>query len=252
MRTQLPHIWRPAESYNERVGGADVDMLVLHYTGMVSAEASLDRLCDPDIEVSCQYLIDLEGTIVQMVEEQNRAWQAGKSSWHGVTDNNSRSIGIEIQNKGHEWGYHPFPEAQMDAVEALCLDILSRHDIPARNVVAHSDIAPGRKLDPGEMFDWERLAKAGVGHWVDAAPIEAGQFLQLGEKGQSVEALQTMFALYGYGIECNGIYDQGTHDVVFAFQQHWRQERCDGVADVSTVKTLHSLIAALPPDAHVS
>lgn len=252
MRTQLPHIWRPAESYNERVGGADVDMLVLHYTGMVSAEASLDRLCDPDIEVSCQYLIDLEGTIVQMVEEQNRAWQAGKSSWHGVTDNNSRSIGIEIQNKGHEWGYHPFPEAQMDAVEALCLDILSRHDIPARNVVAHSDIAPGRKLDPGEMFDWERLAKAGVGHWVDAAPIEAGQFLQLGEKGQSVEALQTMFALYGYGIECNGVYDQGTHDVVFAFQQHWRQERCDGVADVSTVKTLHSLIAALPPDAHVS
>ena len=140
----------------------------------------------------------------------------------------------------------------MDAVEALCLDILSRHPIAPRNVVAHSDIAPGRKLDPGEMFDWERLAKAGIGHWVAEAPMEPGQFLQLGDEGQPVEALQAMFALYGYGIGCTGIFDQHTRDVVFAFQQHWRQSRCDGVADVSTIKTLRNLIAALPPDDQAS
>ncbi len=245
MRTTLPHTWRPALTYNERPAHISVNMLVLHYTGMVSAEASIDRLCDPDVEVSCQYMVDLNGHITQMVEEQHRAWQAGKSLWHGEANNNGRSIGIEIQNLGHEWGYHPFPDDQMDAVEALCLDILSRHDIPKRNVVAHSDIAPGRKLDPGELFDWERLGKAGVGLWVEPALIEPGQYLQMGDNGEPVEVLQTMFALYGYGIGITGVFDQRTNDVVFSFQQHWRQEKCDGVADVSTIKTLRKLIESI-------
>ncbi len=246
MRTTLPHTWREATTYNERPPGAKIDMLILHYTGMVTAEASVDRLCDPDIAVSCPYLVDLEGNIVHMVEEQWRAYHAGVSLWRGVEDNNGRCLGIEIQNKGHEWGYHLFPDAQMDAVETLCLDMLSRHDIPKRNVVGHSDIAPGRKLDPGEFFDWERLAKAGIGLWVAPAPLEPGQYLQQGDKGEPVEALQTMFALYGYGIEPTGAFDQRTHDVVFAFQQHWRQAKCDGVADVSTIKTLRNLIDTIP------
>ncbi|MEM7425099.1 MAG: N-acetylmuramoyl-L-alanine amidase [Pseudomonadota bacterium] len=248
MRTSLPHAWREATTFNERPPGAEVDMLVLHYTGMVTGEASIDRLCDPDIAVSCHYLVDLEGRIVQMVEEQWRAYQAGVSLWRGVEDNNGRSIGIEIQNKGHDWGYHAFPEVQMAAVEALSLDILSRHPIPQRNVVGHSDIAPGRKIDPGEFFDWRRLGRAGIGVWVEPAPIEPGQYLQLGDTGEPAEALQTMFAVYGYGIEPNGRFDERTRDVVYAFQQHWRQERCDGVADVSTIKTLRALIDAIPED----
>ncbi len=246
MRTSLPHDWSEALSFNERPAGAKIDMLVMHYTGMATATASLARLCDLDVAVSCQYLVDLEGNITQMVEEQHRAWHAGASLWCGISDNNARSIGIEVQNKGHELGYHRFPDAQMDVLEALCLEILSRHDIPKRNVVAHSDIAPGRKLDPGELFNWERLGKAGIGLWVEAAPIEPGQCLQMGDNGTPVEALQAMFALYGYEIEISGAYDRQTRDVVFAFQQHWRQERCDGVADISTVKTLRELIASIP------
>ena len=221
------------------------DMLVLHYTGMESAEGACAWLCNPHSKVSCHYLIDETGVITQMVDEEMRAWHAGQSSWQGETDINSRSIGIEIHNPGHTLGYRDFPEPQMAAVAALARDIAERHAIAPRNVLAHSDVAPTRKIDPGEKFDWRRLFREGIGHWVDPVAVTGGQFLQLGDRGQAVEALQSMLALYGYGIEITGEFDKLTSAVVNAFQRHFRPARVDGIADRSTIETLHRLLAAL-------
>ncbi len=148
-----------------------IDHLVLHYTGMPSAEAALARLCDPVAKVSAHYVVDEDGTVYALVEEARRAWHAGVSFWRGVRQLNDVSVGIEIVNPGHEWGYRAFPPAQMAAVTALCRKILARHEIPARNVVGHSDIAPDRKQDPGELFDWPALARHGVGVWTEAAGV---------------------------------------------------------------------------------
>ena len=134
-------------------------MVVLHYTGMRTAAEALERMCDPAAEVSAHYMIDEDGTVIRLVNEEKRAWHAGRSSWRGVTDINSASVGIELVNPGHEWGYRPFPDAQMDALLPLLADVIDRHDIPRANVVGHSDIAPARKSDPGELFDWDRLAQ---------------------------------------------------------------------------------------------
>jgi len=245
-RTDLKHTWMPSPNFNARPDGVSPDMLVLHYTGMETCAASLERLCAPEAEVSCHYAVDLDGSIIQMVDENDRAWHAGASGWCGVSDNNGRSIGIEIQNKGHEFGYHEFPAIQMDAVIALCHDILSRHAIPARNIVGHSDIAPGRKLDPGERFDWKLLHENGIGHWVAFPPIVSGQFFQPGDEGEPVAALQAMFGVYGYDIAITGTFDTSMQGVVRAFQQHWRQAKTDGIADVSTIETLRNLLNALP------
>lgn len=237
---------RPSDNHGPRRNGATPTILLLHYTGMTSAEEAIAWLCNPESQVSCHYLVDEDGTVVQMVEEDRRAWHAGVSSWAGERDINSCSIGIEIHNPGHDYGYRDFPEAQMAAVETLAGDIVARHGIAAQRVLAHSDVAPGRKIDPGERFDWARLARAGIGHWVAPEPIRGGGFLQRGDSGQGVDALQALFATYGYGIEVTGVFDDGTHHVVDAFQRHFRQARVDGIADQSTVTTLHRLIAALP------
>jgi len=221
------------------------DILLLHYTGMSSAEKACQWLCDPVSRVSCHYLVDEDGKITQMVGEENRAWHAGESSWHGETDINSFSIGIEIHNPGHSGGYPDFPPAQMDAVLALSKDICSRHGIRPARVLAHSDVAPGRKIDPGEKFDWHMLHKGGVGHWVQPEPLAGGSFLQLGDQGDPVMALQGLLRLYGYGLELTGVFDPRTKVVVEAFQRHFRPERVDGVADQSTVATLHKLQVAL-------
>jgi N-acetylmuramoyl-L-alanine amidase len=189
-RTTLPHDWRPAPGIGERRDGKRPDILLLHYTGMASAEAACRRLCDPHSGVSCHYLVDEHGGIVQMVEEHLRAWHAGQSFWHGETDVNSRSIGIEIHNRGHEADYPDFPESQMAAVIALSRDILSRHAIAPERVLAHSDIAPRRKLDPGEKFDWRRLHEAGIGHWVEPESVGDDAGLGQGDESESVLALQ--------------------------------------------------------------
>jgi N-acetylmuramoyl-L-alanine amidase len=223
-----------------------VDMLVLHYTGMPSGEGALRWLCDPASGVSCHHLVFEDGRVVSPVEESRRAWHAGVSSWRGETDLNSRSVGVEIVNPGHEFGYRPFPDAQVEAAIGLCRDILARHPILPRDVVAHSDVAPTRKEDPGELFPWKRLAAAGIGHYVDPAPIRGGRFLSPGERGRPVEALQSMLALYGYGVPVSGDYCDLTTAVVRAFQRHFRPARVDGIADVSTIETLHRLLAALP------
>jgi N-acetylmuramoyl-L-alanine amidase len=237
---------RVSPNFGPRREGARPQFIVLHYTGMETGEAAEAWLCDPVSEVSSHYLVHKDGRITQMVRESDRAWHSGKSSWRGEIDVNSSSVGIEIVNPGHALGYRDFPAAQIDAVIALCRGIIERHGVNAENVLAHSDVAPGRKVDPGEKFPWKRLAAAGVGHFVEPSPIGTGRSLSAGERGKSVEALQSMLALYGYGVEINGIFDQQTKMVVEAFQRHFRTEQIDGTADHSTIETLHRLLSALP------
>jgi N-acetylmuramoyl-L-alanine amidase len=168
--------------------------------------------------------------------------------WGGVADVNSRSIGIEIANPGHDHGYPDFPAPQIEAVTALCRDIVGRHRIPPAHVLGHSDIAPLRKQDPGEKFPWERLYEAGIGHWVVPAPLDrTGPKLTRGDVGAAVTALQTALRTYGYGLEPADRYDALTEAVVRAFQRHFRPALVDGIADASTIATLENLICARPP-----
>jgi N-acetylmuramoyl-L-alanine amidase len=240
----LATLWCPSPNHEPRRDGRQIDMLILHYTGMESAEAALDWLTRQESEVSCHYLVDEQGRIAQIVAESERAWHAGQSLWAGETDINSCSIGIEIHNPGHDFDYPDFPDAEMRAVEALCRDIMSRHAIPPHRVLAHSDVAPGRKRDPGEKFDWEGLARAGIGLWVPPAPVEDDQGLGPGDEGTKVEALQRDLLAYGYGVEVTTTYGTGLEKVVEAFQRHFRTARIDGRADASTLDTLARLLAA--------
>jgi len=236
---------RPSPNFGERRDGAAPDMIVLHYTGMASGQAAEDWLCNPASEVSSHYLVYEDGRIVQMVREADRAWHAGKSFWQGATDINSRSVGIEIANPGHALGYARFPKLQVDAVIALCAGIRGRHGIRPERVLAHSDVAPGRKIDPGEKFPWRRLFEAGIGHFVPAAPIRSGEALREGASGPAVKTVQALLARYGYGIDVTGVFDDRTRIVVEAFQRHFRPRRVDGVADGSTLRTLQRLTDAL-------
>jgi len=196
-------------------------MLIIHYTGMVSAEAALDRLCDPASEVSAHYLIDEDGTTWRLVPEDRRAWHAGRAFWAGETDINSRSIGIELANPGHEHGYRPFPDAQMKALERLCRDILSRFPIPSHLVLGHADVAPGRKHDPGELFDWQRLAAAGIGLWPDDRPFDLSDFAD---------------DMRRFG------YENDSAEAVAAFQLHFRPSDVTGIQDDETRTRLRNLI----------
>ena len=237
----------PSPNHKERVGPGRPDMIVLHYTGMASAQDALERLCSLEApRVSSHYLVYEDGRVLQLVPEARRAQHAGVSSWEGETDINSRSIGIEIVNPGHDGGYPDFPEVQIAAVIALCRDILSRRPMRAERVVAHSDVAPPRKQDPGEKFPWARLCAAGVGHWVEPAPPGEASGLSMGDSGAAVAELQGLLARYGYGIAASGQFDQAMHDVVVAFQRHFRPARVDGIADASTAETLRRLLATGP------
>lgn len=233
-------------NHGERRSIGVPDLILLHYTGMKTAAEALARLCDPAAKVSAHYFVREDGRILQLVPEALRAWHAGKSVWDGDADVNSRSIGIEIVNPGHDFGYPDFPDRQIEAVIALCRDIAARRKIRAGRVLAHSDVAPSRKQDPGEKFPWRRLHRAGVGHFVEPAPIVEGPVLRRGDRGEAVASLQTELALYGYGVAVTGEYDETTAAVVAAFQRHFRPARIDGIADVSTVRTLTDLLAARP------
>jgi len=243
IRSALAHSFLPSPNVEARQGGRQPEMIVLHYTGMESAAAACDWLCNPASRVSCHYLIEEDGRIVQIAGEDMRAWHAGASSWRGETDINSRSIGIEIQNPGHELGYLDFPETQTGAVIALCRDILTRHVIEPRNILAHSDVTPSRKIDPGEKFDWARLHRDNIGHWVEPAAITSGPVLQLGDRGDTVAELQTLLSSYGYKVPLKGEFDLATQQVISAFQRHFRPARVDGIADHSTLDTLKRLVA---------
>jgi N-acetylmuramoyl-L-alanine amidase len=220
-------------------------MIVLHYTGMRDNEAAIRQLCTPASEVSAHYVVLQDGCIVQLVAEPRRAWHAGVSSWAGGNDINSRSIGIEIANPGHDHGYPDFPKRQIAAVTALCRSIFTRHQIPADRVLAHSDVAPARKQDPGEKFPWKVLADSGIGIWVNPAPVtQTGAIYVLGETNPAIEEIQRLLARYGYGVTPTGYLDGITRDAVAAFQRHFRPIRVDGVVDVSTTATLKALLAA--------
>jgi N-acetylmuramoyl-L-alanine amidase len=232
---------RPSPNFGERKDGKAVNALVLHYTGMKTAKGAEDWLCADESQVSAHYLVYEDGHIVQMVRESDRAWHAGASFWRGERDLNSVSAGIEIANPGHH-GYTDFPDQQVEAVIKLCRGIIRRHGIAPEMVLAHSDIAPGRKVDPGEKFPWRRLAEEGVGNFVDPAPVRGGRFLSPGDEGQPVEALQAMLGLYGYECKATGVYDSATLRDVKAFQLHFRPEKVDGIADFSTMDTLHRLL----------
>jgi len=234
----------PSPNHGERIGGRQPDMILLHYTGMRDPEAALELLKARGSDVSAHYFVFEDGRIVQLVPESRRAWHAGKAFWAGEADINSCSIGIEIVNPGHDHGYPDFPKRQIAAVTALCRSIQTRNTIPPMRVLAHSDVAPARKQDPGEKFPWRTLYDSGVGHWVKPAPImEFGQSLKPGDRGTAVATLQKSLADYGYGIGVNGEYDSVTREAVTAFQRHFRPERIDGVADPSTRTTLQDLLA---------
>ncbi|WJR66270.1 N-acetylmuramoyl-L-alanine amidase [Neorhizobium sp. CSC1952] len=237
---------RPSPNHGERAGGLKPDMIILHYTGMGTADGALSWLCREESQVSSHYFVHEDGRVVQLVPEGRRAWHAGKSSWAGETDINSCSIGIEIANPGHPGGLPDFPDKQIEAVAELCRDCGARWNIPPERVLGHSDVAPIRKVDPGENFPWEKLHAGGVGHWIDPTPISGGRFFQLGESGQPIEALQSMLSLYGYNIEITGIFCERTKGVVEAFQRHFRPQLVDGIADFSTIDTLHRLLKAMP------
>lgn len=246
MSPELSIEQRPSPNRGPRLGGGAVDILLLHYTGMPSAEAALAWLAAPASGVSSHYFVFEDGRVVRLVDEAERAWHAGVSSWAGEADVNSRSVGIEIANPGHQYGYRPFPDAQVAAVIRLCLSILARHPIPPERVLAHSDVAPLRKEDPGELFPWGRLQAAGIGHLVPPAPVVAGKALRRGAAGDAVRALQAQLRRYGYRLDEDGTFGEETAAVVRAFQRHFRPVLVDGIADASTVETLDRLVAALP------
>jgi N-acetylmuramoyl-L-alanine amidase len=235
----------PSPNHDARADGITADILLLHYTGMKNAADAERRLCEASSKVSSHYLVYEDGAICQMVPEAHRAWHAGVSSWQGATDINSHSIGIEIANPGHEFGYPEFPDAQIDAVIALCRDIVRRRNIKAERVLAHSDIAPSRKNDPGEKFPWDRLSAAGIGLWLEPTKIIPGPELDPGDRSSIVSTLQKSLKEFGYGIDITGSYDDKTTEVVTAFQRHYRPARVDGIADHSTIETLKRLLASL-------
>ncbi len=239
----------PSVNHGERNKGRLPDMILLHYTGMPDVEGAIAQLCTAGSDVSAHYIVLEDGRIVQCVPEAKRAWHAGKSSWAGEDDINSCSIGIEIVNRGHDWGYPDFPPRQIAAVIALCRGIMLRREVPSHRVLAHSDVAPARKKDPGEKFPWHSLANSGVGHWVQPAPILRGEGLKLGTISDEAHDLQQALARYGYAVPITGKYDGATMEVVTAFQRHFRPARVDGIADHSTFTTLHALLASLPAEA---
>lgn len=219
-------IERASPNANDRPTGTAVDMVILHYTGMKTGKAALDRLCDPDAKVSAHYLIDEDGTTYRMVPEDRRAWHAGFSHWAGAVDINDRSIGIEIVNPGHEFGYRAFPEAQMAVVEELVAQIIERHGISPARVVGHSDIAPTRKQDPGELFDWKRLADRDLSLW----PAAPGNAIDPSKARQYLSEI-------GYDPEAP------LKDVVVAFQRRFVPTGVTGVLDTPTLEMIGAVHA---------
>lgn len=227
-------IERPSPNQDERPEGVTPDLLVLHYTGMRTAAEALERLCDPNAKVSAHYTIDEDGTIYAHVPEARRAWHAGVSFWAGVSNVNACSIGIELVNPGHEFGYRSFPDAQIEALIDLVADIRRRQPIAAHRIVGHSDVAPARKRDPGELFPWEQLADFGIGLW----PGTPTRHL----RGPVDDAL----ALFGYGTP--PFVDWPIEATVEAFQRRFRPQAVTGKWDHECGRLLEGLLAHLTPE----
>ncbi len=232
---------RPSNNFGERRDGASITMLVFHYTGMETCETALQRLCDPRAEVSAHLLIDEDGTAYRLVENGKRAWHAGASYWRGEADINSASIGIELVNPGHEFGYRVFPDAQIDTLIALSLALISQYDIPATGVVGHSDVAPGRKSDPGELFPWENLASCGIGLWPDLA-VNDGE-----EHGTPWESLTRIGYAAPGDPHCGGDLlnsETAISDVISAFQTRFTPQNRSGILDDQTQSAISAVARA--------
>lgn len=223
-------IERASPNHDARPPGQAIDILLLHYTGMQTAAMALDRLCDPAAKVSAHYLIDEDGTCHALVPEARRAWHAGVALWSGDRHVNARSIGIELVNPGHEWGYRRFPPAQMAALAALAQGVLARHPIPPRHVLGHADVAPARKQDPGELFDWAWLAARGIGLWPGERPAERG-------RPAEAAGLLPRLARFGYDIAA-------PEAATLAFQRHFRPSRVDGCVDRESLWIAAALLRA--------
>jgi N-acetylmuramoyl-L-alanine amidase len=233
-----PVIDHPSPNHDTRTDDTPVDMLVLHYTGMQTGEAALERMCDAAAKVSAHYMIEEDGRIFRLVPEERRAWHAGVAAWRGHRDINARSIGIELVNPGHEFGYRGFPPAQMSALAELAHTILTRHPIAPRNVVGHSDVAPARKTDPGELFTWQTLARQGIGLWPDHKPHRPATH------EPDMAHAQRQLGVYGYAIDVSGIADAATAQVITAFQRHFRPACLDGLLDGETAMLIDAVAAA--------
>jgi N-acetylmuramoyl-L-alanine amidase len=239
-------IERLSPNHDARPPGQEADLLLLHYTGMPSRAEALARLCDPAARVSAHYLIDEDGTVFRLVAEKRRAWHAGQACWAGERDINGCSIGIELANPGHEWGYRRFPDLQMEALIALAGDVLARHPIAPARVLGHSDVAPQRRQDPGELFDWARLVRAGIGLFPrDGLAVPGGVVLRAGSEGEEVNRWQQDLARYGYDVAVTGTYDAVTTSVAAAFQGHFHPSVVDGRADAETRAALADLLAQI-------
>ena len=217
----------PSPNHDARPEDGPVDILLLHYTGMESGGAALERLCDPAAKVSAHYMIEENGRVLRLVPEHRCAWHAGVACWQGATDINARSLGIELVNPGHEFGYQPFPEAQMAALIELAQCLVTRHAIPRRRVLGHSDVAPLRKEDPGELFDWPRLATAGLGFWPEATD-------QGGEMDE--DEAKRLLGQIGYGY-----LDEDLAAVLRAFQRRFRPAAVTGILDGETAALLRAV-----------
>ncbi len=240
----------PSPNHDARADGSPIDMLVLHYTGMETGEAALARLRDPAAKVSAHYVVEEDGRVFRLVPESRRAWHAGVSFWRGHRDINSRSIGIELVNPGHEFGYRDFPPAQMAALIRLIRDIMARHSIPPRNVVGHSDVAPTRKADPGERFDWSLLARNGIGLWPfdNPAPVPPDRLPWADTDLTRVGMAQRLLAVYGYDVPQTNVLDDATRCVLVAFQRHFRPACIDGDLDSETFARLKTLVLSVSCD----
>ena len=232
----------PSPNFDERK--VPISILMLHYTGMESGTAALERLCDPDAKVSAHYVVEEDGRVFQLVDEDKRAWHAGISEWHGQTDINSASIGIEIVNGGHDFGLPDFPTVQIDAVMDLSKAIMLRHNLSSVDVVGHSDVAPGRKQDPGEKFPWERFAKAGIGLWPEAISDDQRVLFEAGDSDRGVSVIQSGLAYIGYKAVVSGRLDDNTQDTLMALQRRYRPRKIDGIVDVQTMEIIGSLAQA--------
>lgn len=238
-------ISQPSPNFDDRT--RPISLLVLHYTGMESGAAALERLCCEEAKVSAHYVVEKDGRIFQLVGEEDRAWHAGVSEWQGETNINSASIGIEIVNGGHNWpladgALPPYPDAQINALIPLCKAIMSRHNISARGVLGHSDIAPARKQDPGEHFPWAGLAAAGIGRYPLSIEPDRRVLFGAGSRDRGVAIVQRGLAEIGYGARVTGVMDDYTRLVVAALQRRYRPAQVDGVVDIETMEIVKWLV----------
>jgi N-acetylmuramoyl-L-alanine amidase len=235
MAAAIPVASYPSPNHGPRPEGVPVDILLVHYTGMPTGRQALERLCDSRAQVSAHYLIEEDGTVFSLVDEDRRAWHAGIGYWQGERDINSRSVGVELVNPGHEWGYRPFPGVQMAAFAALAGAVMERHGILPHRVLAHSDVAPARKEDPGELFDWRWLAARGIGIWPVPCALDDGP-------GHAVAEAQALLARFGYEVESTGVLNPQTRVAATAFQRHFIPERCGYGLDAVFMRILRAAV----------